>query len=165
MESSFVRRSFVIVTMLVATVSLASAPAGAASKKKAQATAQALVASYLPTPSGPGLCEIQGPQGFLAGNAYRDSCSTTDGSFRFVVLTNGNGRNFKTTAAGRVVLTDLNDICGAGGEVLITGVKGKFIEFHAGVGAGIASADASKAIAQKTYGKTHDYMSYKVCPT
>lgn len=157
------RRMLLVMLMVVTVLALVSSPAGAFNKKKAQSLAQGLVAAYLPGASGPGLCEVQADLGFLPGNVYRDSCATTDGSFRYVVIVNGNGSNFKTKAALKVVLDSLANFCTGGGTVAATGVKGKFIEFHAGIGPGVASEQASFTIASNNISKVKGYSSTKIC--
>lgn len=159
------RRVVMMLVVLMVVVGFA-APAGAkdtAAQKKAKATAQGLVAAYLPSSGTAGLCEVQSEQRWAPGHkSYLDSCSTSDGSFRFVVLVNA-ARVFKPAAALKQVAPDIAQICGAGGVALSTGVKGRFLELHLGTGAGIASANASKAIADGQESQTPGYSSSALC--
>jgi hypothetical protein len=147
------RCPFVVACSLAVVVALAtSGVAGSESKgqRRARRAATELVASYLPTGDKPGLCDRAFLNQWLAGRTvFESSCATNDGSFQLLVFTSAT-RSFDAEAALRAVQHQTTYFCNGGGAVYITGVKGKFIEAHAGKGpSGIAVAQASQTLAQR----------------
>ena len=111
------------------------APAKASPRAGAQAAAEALIATYLPSgQAASGVCSSKTQSGFFDHDqSYLSACASADGGFEVIAIANATTSS-NLSLNSSYLQQQLNAACRAGASVYSAGIKGKVVQIFAGDG-------------------------------